>query len=156
VADQLGRERQLFPFAISGLRGGLSGNQILAAARDAGLAVRRQQGLRVIAQARQLIATHAADLSRDQNAVPSFSERANWPTNGATGVIQHVQLFYQERVTGRIVVQHYGVKSDRGVSRQEAVNIAIDAYAGAAEEYEQDLIQAFHTGASNLVSTQVA
>jgi hypothetical protein len=71
-------------------------------------------------------------------------------------VLQTVQLFYRERVTGNVVQRFFNVKTPEGITRQEAINQAINANVGNAEKYQQELIGAVHTGTANLVAQEAA
>jgi hypothetical protein len=113
-------------------------------------------GLRLYGQARRLAAEYQAEPTRALDKVPSFDEMGQWPTRASSGVLQHVQLFYRENVTGRVVVRHYSVKTSEGLTRQEAVDRAIEANEVNAERYEQALVSAVHTGASILVAEAAA
>lgn len=131
-------------------------NQWLAALREAGTGLRRQVGLRLYGQAKALAAEYGQEPGRDLNAVPTFGESRQWPTQRSTGVLQTVQLVYREAVTGRIVTRYFNVKTPEGITRGEAVNRAIAANESNAEQYQQTLLGAVHTGTAVLVSTEAA
>ena len=147
---------QIFAFAVRAAGEKSSANAFLRDLRAAGLGVRRAEGLKAFAQARNLVAERGAELARPLDSAPTFSEMGQWPTNGATGVLQHVQLIYRERETGNMKVVHYNMKGDSVVTRQAAIAAAIDANSEAADEYEQDLVGAAYTGSTLLVSTAAA
>ncbi len=156
MPDPVGNARMIFGLALRGISEGLSGNKIFTAARDAGIRLRRTDALKIIADARKLVGEYGQEPFRPMGAAPTAAELGRWPTQGAEGVIQTIRLTYRERKTGRIVEQHYSVKSGQGVTRQTAVNAATDAYQAAAERYQQDLIGAVHLGGAQLIPTQVA
>ena len=142
--------------AIRAVGEGISANRWIAAMRESGTGVRRQVGLRVFGQAKALVAEYGNEPTRPLDSVPTADEMKPWPTRASSGVLQTVQLFYRERVTGRIVQRFYNVKSETGVTREAAVNAAIEANAAGAEEYEQEFIGGYHTGSARLVSTEAA
>jgi len=142
----------LVPSAIRAVREGLSANAWLQALRESGAGVRRAVGLRIFGQARTLAAEYEAEPTRRLDRVPAFSEMKQWPTRASHGVLQTVQLFYRENMTGRIVQRYFNVRTEEGLTRQEAIDAAIDANAEGAEEYEQVLVGAVHTGAAILVA----
>jgi hypothetical protein len=142
--------------ALRAIAEGTSANKWMAALTAAGTGIRRQVGFRLFGQARAMAAEYGAEPSRPINQVPTRTEMRSWPTRSANGVLQTVQVFYRERVTGRIVQKYYSVKTETGVTRQEAIDRAISAYSASAEDYEQDLIGAVHTGAAALVSDAAA
>jgi hypothetical protein len=142
--------------ALRAISEGASANRWLAALREAGAGVRREVGLRVYGQAKTLAAEYESEPTRPLDQAPTFSEMRQWPTRASSGVLQTVQLFYRENMTGRIVQRFYNVRTDEGISRQEAIDAAIDANAEGAEEYEQVLVGAVHTGAAILVADTAA
>lgn len=144
------------PSALRAVRENVSANRWLTALREAGTGIRRAVGLRVFAEARRLAAEYGQEPTRDTGKVPAHEEMRQWPTNSAEGVLQTVRLFYREKVTGRVIDRFYNVKSPQGLTRQAAVQQAIDANVANAERYQQELIGAFHTGAAVLVPTLVA
>lgn len=149
-------EGGLIPSALRAVREGTSANAWLKALAGAGSGVRRAVGLRLYGQARRLAAEYAQEPTRPLDQAPTFSEMGQWPTRASSGVLQHVQLFYRENVTGRIVVRHYSVKTSEGITRQEAIDRAIEANEVNAERYEQQLVSAIHTGGSILVAEAAA
>ncbi len=153
MVDQLGAG--LFVHALRAAREGSTATAWINSLRATGQGVRRQVGLRLFAEAKALQSESGDVAGRPLNAAPAAGELKSWPTQGAEGVIQTVKLFYRENVTGRIVHQYYGVKSERGMIRQEAVNTAIDAYASAAERYRQRLEGAVLTSEARLVPVSV-
>lgn len=141
----------LVAHALRAVREGLGANAWLRALTEAGAGVRRQVGLRVYAQAKRLNAEYGEEITRPLNAVPVQSETAPWEVQGEGGVLQTVLLFYREAVTGRTVERFYNVKTAEGVTRQEAVNRAIDANTANATRYQQSLTGAFHIGTALLI-----
>lgn len=135
---------------------GMSASAWMRALTEAGTGIRRQVGFRLYGQAKALAAEYGSEPSRPLNQVPAGPEVRSWPTRASEGVLQSVQVFYRERVTGRIVQKFYNVKTPNGITRQEAIDKAISAYASNAEDYEQDLIEAVHTGTALLVPEAVA
>lgn len=142
----------LIPSALRAVREGVSGNAWLKALAAAGSGVRRSVGLRIFGEARRLAAEYEQEPTRPLGQVPTFSEMGQWPTRATSGVLQTVQLFYRENVTGRIVARYFNVKTAEGMTRQAAIDAAIDANSDNADRYEQVLVGAVHTGAAILVA----
>ena len=138
------------------MREGLSANAFLRTLAESGAGVRRQVGLRIYGQAKMLAAEYADEPTRPLDRAPTLAESRQWPTRSTEGVLQTVRLFYREAVTGRVVDRFYNVKTDTGLTRQEAVNRAIDANTANATRYQQTLIGAFHTGTAILVPAEAA
>jgi hypothetical protein len=141
--------------ALRAARENMSANRWLKALHDAGTGIRRSIGLKLFAQATRLVAEAGEEPFRPLEAVPEFTETAPLATNGATGILQNVRLTYREAVTGNLRDVYYSVKSDEGVTRQEAINRAIESYAGHSEEYQTTLIGAVHTSSSRLVPVTI-
>jgi hypothetical protein len=129
----------LIPSALRAVGEGLSANQWAAAIRESGAGIRRQVALRIYGQARALAAEYGQE-----------------PTRPSSGVLQTVQLFYRERVTGNIVQRFFNVKTTEGITREEAISQAIGANSANAQRYEQELIGAVHTGTALLVPQSAA
>jgi hypothetical protein len=149
-------EGMLIPHALRAISEGQSANAFVQALRESGAGVRRQVALRIYGEARTLAAEYANEPSRPINAVPTLEESRQWPTRASEGILQTVQLFYRERVTGRIIQRFYNVKTENGITREEAMQRAADANTANASRYEQELVGAVHTGTAILVATSVA
>lgn len=146
----------LIPFALRAVGEGLSANQWANALRESGAGVRRQVALRIYGQARAIAAEYGQEVTRPLDQVPNRNEARSWPTRETDGVLQTVQLFYRERVTGNIIQRFYNTKTAEGITRREAIQQAIDANVGNATRYEQGLVGAVHTGTAILVSSAAA
>lgn len=143
-------------FALRAIGEGQSANQFAAALRESGAGLRRQVALRIYGQARAIAAEYGQETTRPLDQVPTGAESRQWPTRESNGVLQTVQLFYRERVTGNIVQRFYNVKTAEGITRQEAINQAISANTDNATRYEQSLVGAVHTGTALLVAQSAA
>jgi hypothetical protein len=149
-------EGMLIPHALRAISEGQSANAFVQALRESGAGVRRQVALRIYGEARALAAEYANEPSRPINAVPTLEEARQWPTRASEGILQTVQLFYRERVTGNIIQRFYNVKTENGITREEAIRRAADANVENARRYQQELVGAVHTGTAILVATSVA
>jgi hypothetical protein len=123
--------------------------------QEAGTGIRRQVALRLYAEAKNVAAEAGAEPTRDLREVPTLAEMPPVATRGTEAVLQTVRLAYRERKTGKLKVVFHSTKSDTGVSRQQAISNAINAYAASSEEYEQDLVGAVHSSAVRLVPVSV-
>lgn len=146
----------LFGSAVRAAKEGLSAGAWLRALQEAGAGIRRQVGLRLYAQAREVAAEAGEEPLRPLNEVPSLEQMPPSPTRNTEGVLQTVRLVYRERVTGNLRTVFHSTKSESGVTRQEAIDNAIDAYADHADEYQNDLVGAVHTSAIRLTPVQAA
>ena len=153
MAGPVDWEGMLIPHALRAIAEGQSANAWVQALRESGAGIRRQVALRIYGEARTLAAEYANEPTRPINAVPSREEARQWPTRASEGILQTVQLFYRERLTGRIIQRFYNVKTENGITREEAMARAADANTANASRYEQELVGAVHTGTAVLVAT---
>ena len=142
---------------LRGVREGMSGNRILSLFREFGLGMRTQDFYRVFGLATRVVAEAGAEPTRPLGAVPTLSEIAPVAAGprAEPGVIQTVRLTFRESVTGNFREVYHSVKNAQAVTRQEAVNDAIDAYAAHSEEYQTTLYAAAHTSAIRIVPMEL-
>lgn len=136
-----------FNAALSAANRGLSANAFAAELRQAGAGARRAEVLNLYRLARQITQQSGQEIYRDITQTPTQADIVQWPSRGATGVRQNVSLIYRDRTTGQLLRTYYSVTTENGIPREQAVATAIDTYSSHAEEYNQDLIGAVHTGA---------
>ena len=136
----------LFPSSLIAAREGMSANAFYRELRNLGLAARRTEVLQLYKIATSIIARSPEEPLRDITTAPTNDQLVEWPTKKATDVRQNISVVYRDRTTGHISRVPYSVSSENGVIREQAMAQAIDAYAAHAEEYNQDLIGAVHTG----------
>lgn len=151
--------RQLqYQLMMRALRQDLSGAATLRLFREFGLGMRTQEFYALWGQAQTVVREAGEEPTRPLDQVPTLAEsppiaagpRAN------PGVIQTVRLVYRENVTGKLRVVYHSTKSDEGVTRQEAINNGISAYAAHSAEYETSLIAAAHTSSIRIVPMDIA
>lgn len=146
----------LFPEALMAARAGMNASQFYQDLRARGIAPRQSEAAALFAQAKAIVADHGSEPFRDLRSVPTADELRPWPTRTGTGVSQRVLLTYRDKATGAQATAYYTVSSDNGVTRQEAINSAIDAYRSNEERYNQQLIGAVHLAAYQLTPFQGA
>jgi hypothetical protein len=137
--------------AIRAAKEGFTAAAWIRALQATGQGIRRQVALRLFSQAKTVVAEAGAEPTRDLDQVPSLAEMPPSPTRNSSGVLQTVRLVYREKVTGNLRVVFHSTLSESGVTRQQAVDAAIDKYAEHAEEYQNELVGAIHTSAIRLV-----
>jgi hypothetical protein len=140
-----------YPAALIAARNGLSGAEFIRYLRAAGQGARESEVRALLKVAYQTLRNNPDEAFGDPNAVPDFNTASPWPTVSATGVRQAVELTYRQRATGTLITVPYQVSSEEGVTRSEAIEKAIEAYARQAETYGQDLIGAVHTKTFKLI-----
>jgi hypothetical protein len=151
--------RQLqFALMMRGAQEGFSGQQILDLFQEFGLGMRRQDFYRLFGEARRVVAEAGQEATRPVDQVPTLAESAPIAANPTAepGVLQTVRLVYREKETNNLRTVFYSVKSDAGITRQQAINQAIDQYEAHSEEYQTTLVAAAHTSAIRIVPTELA
>lgn len=125
----------------------MSANAFYRELQSLGIAGRRSEVLQLYKIARSIVATSAEEPFRDISSAPTAGELTPWPSKKATGIRQNVTLVYRDKTTGTLNRTYWSVTSEEGLTREQALATAIDTYSPHAEDYEQDLIGAVHTGA---------
>lgn len=141
----MARVLDLFPQALIAARGGMSQNQFIRTLRALGQGARDSEMRALFKIAQATLKTNPDEPFADPNAVPDLARASPWPTMVATGVKQAVEVTYRVKATGTLVTVPYQVSSPNGVTRQQAVDAAINAYASKAEAYGQEFVGAVHT-----------
>lgn len=137
----------LFPSALVAARGGMSANAYYRELRELGIAARRTEVLSLFKIAKGITVGSPDEPFRNISAVPTASELLTWPSRKSEGVAQTVTLTYRDRTTGEIKQTWWRTVTPNGITREEALATAIDAYSEHAESYNQDIIGAVHTSA---------
>lgn len=143
---------------LRGVQEGMSGSEVLSTFRQFGLGMRTQEFYRLWGQAQTVTAEAGEEPTRPLDQVPTLAESPPIAASARAepGVLQTVRLIYREAETGNIRVVYHSTKSDNGVTRQEAINNAIDAYAAHSEEYQTTLVAAAHTSSVRITPVEVA
>lgn len=144
-----------YPAALIAARSGMSGAAFIRALRAAGMGARESEARSLLKTAYEALRTNPDEPFADPNAVPDLSTASPWPTVSATGVKQAVQLTYRQKATGTLITVPYQVTSETGVTRQDAIAKAIEAYKNRAEEYGQELVGAVHTKTFSLTPSVI-
>lgn len=116
-----------------------------------GLGTRRSEVLKLYRIAKGITVAAEGEPYANPHEVPHGAALGQWPTKKAGGIRQNVKIVYKDRVTGDYKVTHYSTITANGLTRQQAIAQAIDAYADAAERYNQDLVGAFHSSAQLMI-----
>lgn len=137
----------LFPSALIAARGGLSANAYYRELRDLGTAARRSEVLSLFKIAKSITTGSPDEPFRNIYDVPTSDELTTWPSKKSEGVAQTVTLTYRDMTTGQIQQTWWRTVTANGITREEALATAIDAYSEHAESYNQEIIGAVHTSA---------
>lgn len=142
--------RQLqFGLMLQAVEQGTSGAALLRELRAEGIGMRTQDFYRLFGQAAAVVREAGAEPFRPVDQVPTLAESPPVPASlrAEPGVIQTVRLVYREKVTGNFRVVYHSTKTAEGITRQAAVDAAIDAYEAHSQEYQTTLYAAVHTSA---------
>lgn len=137
----------LFPSALIAARGGMSANAYYNELRQLGLAARRSEVLSLFKIAKSITTGSPEEPFRNIYDVPTGDELLTWPSKKSEGVAQTVTLTYRDMTTGQIQQTWWRTVTPNGITREEALATAIDAYSEHAESYNQEIIGAVHTSA---------
>ena len=133
------------PAALIAARNGLSAAEFGRALRAAGLGARESEVRALYKIAQETVKKSPEEPFADLNSIPDLSGARPWPTVSAKGVSQAVEITYRQRSTGTLITVPYQVHSETGVTRQQAIQEAVDKYRSKAEQYDQELVGAVHT-----------
>lgn len=147
----MARILSLFPASLIAARADLSANEFYRQLRAEGIAARRSEVLSLYRISRSIVARSGDEPFRDISQRPQGDQLTPWPTKQATNIRQNVTLVYRDTVTGTLNVTYWSTSHEAPITREEALARSIDAYSSHAEDYNQDLIGAIHTGAYQYV-----
>lgn len=128
--------------ALTSVRQGLTANQGLAILKGAGAGVRRETWLTLYRQAVTVVHRARDEPFRPVGSRPHSNEIADFASSTRTGYAQNTALVYRERGTGNILVVRHTTFGQNLVTRETAIQNAVQAYAGTEGEYDQELIGA--------------
>lgn len=134
-----------FPAALIAVRSGMSQNALIRQLRSLGEGARESEVRALYRLAQQTLKNNPQEPFADPTLVPDLATASPWPTISATGVKQAIEVTYRQKATGTLVTVPYQVHSENGVTREEAISKAIEAYSDKAELYDQELVGAVHT-----------
>lgn len=141
----------LFPSAIDAAKAGASFRAWEREVRALGLGARSSEMNQLFRIAQQAVARAGNELGSPLEGTPSGGDFQPWPTKTATGYGQTVVLTYRDKATGHLNPVYYRVTTQTPLTRQEVVNMATAAYAGSAEEYEQEMVGAVYSSTARYI-----
>lgn len=151
--------RQLeYQLMLRAVQEGMTGAHTLQLFREFGLGMRTQDFYALWGNAQTVVRETGEEATRPLDQVPNAAETPPYPANpnAEPGVLQTVRLTYREKVTGKYRVVYHSVKTANGITRQDAINAAIDAYSAHSEEYQTTLAAAAHTSAIRITPMEAA
>lgn len=146
----------LFPSALNAASGGWNASQWIREMRSVGLGARDSEMRDLFRMAKAITSRSPDEPFRDITAVPTASEIDPWPTKKATGFAQVVTLVYRDRTTGKLAQTYWKTSNPAPMTREQAMSLAVSAYADQADAYNQDLLGAVHTSTYQQIPFQAA
>lgn len=138
-------DQGVYPLALIAARGGMTATALNRQLRQLGIGARESEVRALFKIAQETIKNSPDEPFADPNEVPDLATAKPWRTITATGVKQAVEITYRVKAVGTLVTVPYMMSSENGVTRAEAIQAAINAYASQAESYDQELVGAVHT-----------
>jgi hypothetical protein len=121
---------QLGSLVSAGLDEGLSGNKILQGFADAGIGVRRSDGLSLISQVRGAMASTDAVQSLAMDQIPTSDSIAEWSGGRADSYLYRVRMYIREGGEGGLGFYqgNFDIVSDELITPAEAQQRARDIW----------------------------
>lgn len=139
-----------FSAAIRSVRDGLSARAGLRAYRGGGGRIQDSRWFRAYGQARAAVGARPAALAAPLDRRATADEVLTWTTRGARGRLDQVEVYVLDRDSGDVIPIPYSVRSQTGVTRQQAIDEALNVYTPEGEGYNQVILGAAHVGAFDL------
>lgn len=146
----------LFPSALVAARGNMGANAYYRSLRELDIAARRTEVLQLYKIAKSIVTKSPDEPFRPIDQVPHGNELEPWPVKNPGGIAQTVTLTYRDMVTGDLKQTWWRTVTPNGMTREQAMATAINAYTGTSSGEEQELIGAVHTSARTLVPLELA
>lgn len=151
----MARITDVHQYVVRAAREGVTPSELLRALRAAGMGTRESELRALYKTILQQASKSKGEIYAPVNEVPDFTNAQPWVTVSKRGVSQAVEITYRQRSTGTQVTVPYRVNSETGVTRQQAIDKAIEAYKMRAEQYDQELVGAVHTKTYRLSPTVI-
>lgn len=141
-----------FSMAVRAVRQGLSGRAGLAAFRSGGGRIQDARWFRAFGQARAAVSQRPQAMAAPLDRRATADEVITWTTRGARGRIDQVEVFVMDRDTGEVFPVPYSARSQRGVTRQDAIDEALSRITPEGTDGDRQLILgAAHVGTYEMV-----
>lgn len=110
-------------FAWQVVKQGISANEALRMAQEAGMGIRRETFLRLVGQVKANYARSQQEFDLPLNRRPYGSEMTQLSGSTATGYIQYVSIFVKNKLTGLVDTVDRALRTQQLVSRQRAIDV---------------------------------
>jgi hypothetical protein len=138
--------------AIRAIKDGLSARAGLRAYRDGGGSIRDSTWYQLVGTARRNLSDGLDESLRPLNRRPTVGEINVLPTRTATGFIQNVDVYVQDRTSGLVEIRPWSIRTNELLSRRAAINDAVTLFGDAAlaGQYDEVVLGATYTGTFEL------
>lgn len=110
-------------FAWLTVKQGISANEALRMAQEAGFGVRRETFLRLVGSIKAHYSMAQQEFDLPLNRRPIGPEITTLNGSAATGYIQYVSLFVRNKLTGMVEIVDRAMRTQELVSRQRAIDM---------------------------------
>lgn len=112
-------------FAWQTVKQGISANEALRMAQEAGFGIRRETFLKLVGEIKNQYANQLSEFDLPLNRRPQGAEVSQLSGSVATGYIQYVTIFVRNKVTGAVETLDRALRSQTLMSRQRALDLLI-------------------------------
>lgn len=138
---------------VTSIKEGLSANEGLRQFRAGGGHIGRSTWLALRSEVGAALAARPAEMAAELDAVPTGSDVMQFTTTNATGFLQQVEVLYRIKGTDTVVNRPFSVTGTELLTRQQAVEKALETMAQAQQEGnygEQVILGAVYTGSYSM------
>lgn len=143
------------PIAVRVVKEGLSARAGLALARAAGVQIRDATWYRIVSEAKRSLTAHVVEAARPLARKPLGEEISTMTTRNARGYVQYVEVYARDHQTGLITTHPFAIRSTSLITRQRAVDKALDAMttstASDPEQYDETILFALYTATYQMI-----
>jgi hypothetical protein len=127
--------RRALPFISSLALGDLTSNEILRRVADAGLAVRRQEGLDLIRQLRGITSASSYVKSIRNNFLPDISRLSKSIGRLPTNFYYNVRVEGIDSLTGENIISYHTVATDELLTKNQVYDQVVSVETADEEKY---------------------
>lgn len=142
---------QIWQYAISVVKNGVSANEGFRQITRTELGIRRQDWLATVRAAREELERNAQAYDRQGNRRPYRREILAMQTVTATGFMQHIDIWVKDNETGEIYPRPYSIRTDDLLTHDDAIATALDRYSDSAKFYGETILGAAYSTTFELI-----
>lgn len=118
---------------------GLSGAQALTAIREAGFTFSNEAFYQTWGRTLASAAAQDLEAGAELGTMPTFGEMAPAPVELSSDFLQKVVLTLRDQNTGETITRLVSISTDTLLTRQDAIDFAIDLFQAHADDYGVDI-----------------